>query len=535
MHFIWNRLFLLVPATDQNIPRLGLSHNISSDRRVLTIKLRKGVLWHDETPFTAKDVKASILIKYAGGWGDIIRRIKTPDDYTVIFEMREQIGAIDEKIIFNDRIMAPYHIFGKITDRIEKIMEEDDRKMTGPQKEKSAAIFEKKAEIMQEIYSFRPSVPIGTGPFKFSFVTGSDFGLKKFKKGFEAKKISIDEIRILKNVSNDITWAYLIGGAIDVTHPATLQDVTEQILKLNPKTRLILPSDYGEFGFVFNTKKYPLSDIRFRKALAYGVKKDNIRLISYYYSKTVSNYNTGVLHSLSDRWLDKSDLDKMTSYDYNPEKTHQILKEMGFSIDKEGFYLKPNGLPLKLTIAGFAGRSDWVLGCEGLVSQLRKLHIRAEIKTYEGALFHQRLAANKFDIAANFGADYRAYAHPLTTFERYFGNGAYIKSASGMPDQVKYHDGTTLSFKKELHVLNKAREPGLIKKTVGKLAWAANEYLPFLSIYEKNLMIFVVDGKRVKGWPSPEDPIWSASSAGMESVFAYLISTGIVRSVKEYR
>ena len=41
MHFIWNRLFLLVPATDQNIPRLGLSHNISSDRRVLTIKLRK--------------------------------------------------------------------------------------------------------------------------------------------------------------------------------------------------------------------------------------------------------------------------------------------------------------------------------------------------------------------------------------------------------------------------------------------------------------------------------------------------------------
>ena len=535
MHFIWERLFLLIPKNGKLIPRLGLSHKFSKDFKQLTVHLRKGVLWHDKTPFTSKDVKTSFLVRYALGWGDALEKIKTPDDYTIIFCWRKPFGEIEAKVIFNEKIMAPYHLFHKYTNRVEKVLEQaqkiplrDTSRFYAKQRED---VQMQKAEILKDIFKFRPQFPIGTGPFKFSFVTGSDLGMVKFQEGWEAKNITVDEVRIVKGVSNDIAWAYLIAGEIDAAHPATPQDVTEQILKLNPKTKLMLPSDYMEFGFVFNLKKAPMSDINFRKAIAYGIEKDRIRMISYYYGSTAGPYSAGILHSLWAKFLDKNFTKRMTAYKYNTKKTHEILKKAGYKKDKEGFYAMPNGKPIKIEIAAVAGYSDWVLGCESMSNQLRKLGIRTQIRTFEHSQYHQRLGDHNFDIAASMGTDYKSYAHPATSFDRYYGESAYLKVATGIPDKLKSYDGKEIHLEKFVEVLHHTKDKKKFRETLQHLAWVSNEYLPFLTIYEKNLMVFVVS-RRVQGWPGKDDPIWSASGSGLEYVFAYLIATGKVQGVK---
>lgn len=385
---------------------------------------------------------------------------------------------------------------------------------------------------MQNIYRFRPKKPVGTGPFAFSFVTGSDLGLVKFQDYWQAKNITVDEIRIIKSVSNDITWAYLISGNIDATHPATPQDVTEQVLKLNKQVKLYLPSDHGEFGFIFNTKKKPLSDLNFRKAIAYAVNKDTLRMISYYYSTTIGPYNTGVLHSYRNKWIAPEFYKKMTKYDYNPKKAEQLLQASGYKKGKDGFYTFSDGKPISIEVCAIAGYSDWVMGCESLTNQLQKIGIKAQIRTYESSLFNQLLATNKFDIAAQFGVDYRAYAHPAPSFNRYYGKGAYIKVASGVPDKLKSYTGEVISLQKILKNFYTTRDKKEIQDTVHHLAWVSNEYLPFLSIYEKNLMLFVSENKRVKGWPKKDDPIWSICCSGLESLFAYLMATGTLKGVR---
>ncbi|MDP7422180.1 MAG: ABC transporter substrate-binding protein, partial [bacterium] len=376
MHFIWNRLFLFIPATDEYIPRLGLSHSFSDDRTELTIKLREGVVWHDGTPFTARDVKATFLVKYASGWGEAMRIIEVPDDHTVVFKWRYPFGSIDEKIIFNERIMAPEHLYGTFARKAEKILVASlsmplfSHDLTEADIKRREEVNLKKAGLMQEIYRFRPQTPTGTGPFKFSFVSASDLGMEKFADNWEAENISVDEVRMLKGAGNDMLWAFLISGEIDGSHPTTTQDVTEQILKLNPKIKLILAPEYGDIGFIINTTKPPMSDIVFRQALAHAVNKDKVRMISYYYSNTGEPYSTGVIDSLSKKYLDPAVMERMTAYEFNVLKARLMLEEAGYKKDEDGYYAMPDGTPIKVEIASVAGFSDWVLACESLSNQL---------------------------------------------------------------------------------------------------------------------------------------------------------------------
>jgi hypothetical protein len=69
-------------------------------------------------------------------------------------------------------------------------------------------------------------------------------------------------------------------------------------------------------------------------------------------------------------------------------------------------------------------------------------------------------------------------------------------------------------------------DPQAVKKAAETLLWLANHELPFLSIYEKRISVFALEGERVKGWPAPNDPIWSLSSTSIDTVYAYLLSSG---------
>ena len=121
-----------------------------------------------------------------------------------------------------------------------------------------------------------------------------------------------------------------------------------------------------EIKEIFNTKKEPMSDLKFRKALAYAINKDLVRMIAYFYSTTVGTYNTGILQSLSGKWLSKDFYKRMTSYDYSLETAHKILDEAGYKKDNDGFYKMPGGEAIQLEIASIAQYSDWVLACESL-------------------------------------------------------------------------------------------------------------------------------------------------------------------------
>jgi peptide/nickel transport system substrate-binding protein len=173
------------------------------------------------------------------------------------------------------------------------------------------------------------------------------------------------------------------------------------------------------------------------------------------------------------------------------------------------------------------------LGAESLASQLDKLGIQAKVRLFEGNIYASQLRGGEYDIAVQFGTDYRRFAHPAPSFERYFGKAGFIRVCSGLMGPFKLKDGTPIDLEKHVHKMNAQRDESKVRSLVGDLAWLANEKLPFLTVYEKRLMIFAMDGKNVSGWPSVDAPIWSSASAGVERIYTYLMSEGILKSSRK--
>ena len=79
------------------------SWNVSKDGLTYTFKIRKGIKFHDGTPLTAKDVKATYDRLYNPPEGvrsarknlfSSIKSIETPDDFTVVFKLKSPDGAL---------------------------------------------------------------------------------------------------------------------------------------------------------------------------------------------------------------------------------------------------------------------------------------------------------------------------------------------------------------------------------------------------------------------------------------------------------
>jgi len=107
MHYIPQHYSTLVTFNWDNFPELegdvAESWNVSTDGLTYVFNIRKGIKFHDGTPLTAKDVKATYDRLYNPPEGvrsarknlfSSIKSIETPDDFTVVFKLKSPDGAL---------------------------------------------------------------------------------------------------------------------------------------------------------------------------------------------------------------------------------------------------------------------------------------------------------------------------------------------------------------------------------------------------------------------------------------------------------
>ena len=142
-------------------PQLAESNEQAPDGRSITFRLRKGVTWHDGVPFTAADVKYSILevVKktHPRGIGTYsqLQDIETPDDHTVILRLAKPSPVIWSALNSSETQILPKHLY------------EGTDPLTNPWNTK----------------------PIGTGPFIFKeWVRGSHVTLERNPNYWDAGK-----------------------------------------------------------------------------------------------------------------------------------------------------------------------------------------------------------------------------------------------------------------------------------------------------------------------------------------------------------
>ncbi len=511
--YVFEPVMVYVPGTGELLPRLGISYEETPE--AITVKLRENAKWHDGTPFTSKDVRTSwMLAKQMWGWPPLIKDVETPDDYTAVFRW-EKPTPLGKALLGAVVISAPYHIYGKFLEEIE-----------------AAKTTEEADAAKDKVREFRPELPVGIGPFTVKTVTASEMILEKFPEHYAADKVDFDGIKIVRWTSNEVMWAFLIAGEIDAAHPATIKDVTEEIMRTQPATKLALPTDLGEFVIALNLEKYPFSEQKFRQALIYALDRSQIREVSYYYALTVDKYAHGVLKSFEDVWLSPDFLAELEPYTYDPTKAEAILTEMGWSKGSDGFWRDAEGKLIELEINAAAANSDWVLAAENIATQLTNFGLKTEYRGIPNEVYGPTLRAGDYQMAIEFGTAWWGFAHPWAGYDRLFSATGYMKDVTNFPDEVTGPEGETVVLDDLVMDLSVEFDPAKQKELVEKLAWITNEYLPVIPFLEKKLMIFHLDGVRVTGWPDPEDPLWLLSPGGIERFYSELMIEGKLKAVR---
>lgn len=277
------------------VPELGLSATPSKDGKSWTIKLRKGVSFHDGTPFNADAVVShwERLLDPKNRFRGLasiqpIASLKKIDDFTVRFQLRHAW------VPFKDAIASSIGIAAYIP---------------SPKAVKEGT---------------QDRVPIGTGPYRFKeWLPNDRLVVVRNPNYWQKGKPHLDSVAFRTVPDMQTRFAGLKSGELDVI----LTDRGASVLqgKEDKSLRVYSSESTGAETFLFNTSKPPLNDVRVRRALAHAWNQDFYIKASYKDTISVAHDPFGGAIACGD-----------TGYlEYNPEKGRKLIAEYGKPVNLE--------------------------------------------------------------------------------------------------------------------------------------------------------------------------------------------------------
>ncbi len=284
-----------------------------------TVRLKKGVTWHDGKPFTSRDVKFTWDLVMNPKFGaytrvgfDAIAGMETPDESTVRVRLREPFAPF--LTAWGDAYIVPAHILESAAD--------------------------------PNTAEFNTKSPVGTGPFKFASRVAGDHLVLGANPAYHGGAPPLE--RIIFKYIPDLTVLYtqFKTGAVDVTG---LQGISAEFYaeaKNLPGVTIHLHHSPSVEYIYFNHGKPWFKERAVRQALYHAMdKRAIIDQVYYGVQKPVEGY----LPSTS--WAYNADL---PTHEYNPEKARQILDEAGWKPGADGIRAK-GGVRLSFTNSTTAG------------------------------------------------------------------------------------------------------------------------------------------------------------------------------------
>jgi peptide/nickel transport system substrate-binding protein len=363
-----NVLEALVEYADESTliePGLAESWDIAADGKTYTFHLKKGVKFHDGTPFNADAVVFSLgrqmkerKLKYVGKGWEIPAQERTPE-YWVTMEMDNTVDSIeavdDHTVVFKlKRVEAPFLAN----------MGMDFADIISP-----TAFMKNPKEFIRN--------PVGTGPFKFVKWVKDDQIVLERNTEYHGKKGGpyLDKIVFRAIPDNSVRFLELKSGGIHICQFPNAADIP--MAAKDPS--LYLPTQPGmNIGYLsFNHTKPLWQNVHMRKAIALAINKkaivDNIyqgmgQVAKNPIPPTMWGYN-----------------DAIQDYAFDPEAAKKELALAGFP---EG-----NGLP-EITLWSMPVARPY--NPEGLkvgvamISDLAKVGIKARIVSYDWGTYLKR-------------------------------------------------------------------------------------------------------------------------------------------------
>lgn len=285
------------PLSNQVVPGLAKSWEISSDAKTYTFHLQEGVKFHNGDPMTADDIK----------WN--FERVKNPDTGSSARSdwVGTTITVVDPatvQVVFN----KPNGSFVQAT------IAYTSGKIISP----------KAYEALGQKWITHP---VGTGAFTWGdYLANTKLTLPRNEE-YWGTKPKIDQIEFHMSIDDRTASLALSKAEIDAYYISDPNVAITDSKSSDPNVKF-LKAQYGTspFNCWFNMRRKPLDDIRVRQALRYAIDSEAI-------AKDLFGGLAQVIYSYLPPFMFGYTEDGVEKYEYNPDKAKQLLKEANVPAD----------------------------------------------------------------------------------------------------------------------------------------------------------------------------------------------------------
>ena len=343
------------------------SWTVSPDARVYTFRLHPDIKFHDGSPLTAEDVKATYdrirnpppgVTSVRQGLVSDIESIETPDPLTVVFRLKQTNRAM-------------LYAFGNPFNCIYS------------------------AAKLKEDPTFPARHVLGSGPFRFvEHVAGSYWQGERFKDYFKPGLPHLDGFRALFLQGPAIVNALQSGQIMADFRSLAPSDRDRLVQALGDKITVQESPWLDSLIVVFNAKKKPFDDPRVRRALSLSI--DRWKGAEILQRSTILRFVGGFLRPGYELAAREEDLVKLPGFsrdiDASRAEARRLLREAGVPDLKVKL--------LNRTIANpFLGAGVYV------IDQWRRVGVETEHVQVNDTIWNATVNDGSFDAALDFQGD----------------------------------------------------------------------------------------------------------------------------------
>jgi peptide/nickel transport system substrate-binding protein len=339
--------YLLTRDENLNVAPGLAEHWEVPDPLTFIFYLRHGVRFHDGRPLTARDVKwtfDSLLTgkvrSTRGAAYRFVDHIDTPDDFTVMFHMKEPDAALLWNLTDGAVGIVPYGSGDDISQH-----------------------------------------PMGSGPFKFVSAETDKEVIIERNDGYWGEKVKLARVRFAVVPDATTQALELRKGSADVIINGSFP--ADSVLTLQRESSLAVESAPGtEVQYLgFNLRDPILKNVQVRQAIAYAL--DRRPMIAYLWRGQAQPARS-VLPPQS--WAYNGNV---PAYDHDPDKARTLLDAAG--------YPAVNGLRFHITMKTSTTESTRLMAAV-MQQQLREVGIVLDIRSFESATFFADVTHGAFQL-----------------------------------------------------------------------------------------------------------------------------------------
>jgi peptide/nickel transport system substrate-binding protein len=328
-------------------PKLAEKWTFSSDGKTLTFDLRKGVVFHDGTPFDA----AAVVFTFERFLKpDHPQRPKTPCPYGSNFTDIEKVAADgSHKVVFTLKQPSGIILFN-LTLFAAHIVSPTAVKAAGDKV---------------------PVTPVGTGPYKLAKWDRDVRIVLDRNESYWGPKPAIERVIVVPVKSPQTAIEKLKKGEVHVVDHPTLADVKS--LSSDPNTKLDTETSLTVSYLGFNLNRAPYNDPNFRAAVSLALDRRTLNELAYHgLAEPAANLVPPAL------WKGAS---PTPPYEYDLEKAKEMLAKVKLDSKEVELIHMTFGrpyMPEPLRVAEF------------VKDQLAKIGLTVKLTGYDKAAYDQK-------------------------------------------------------------------------------------------------------------------------------------------------